>query len=176
VVRRQLVPAAGRDDDRVSRSYLAGLPGDLEEAAPLDDEVDLLAPRVVMATQRSRACDYAVGAARRGIATTKRPQGIPEIPAVSVPRKPSREVDAIVPIRRECAKGAAAGTSRPARARDQAPAISATSCAASVGVVPTRTPRASSAAFLACAVPADPEMIAPACPIVLPGGAVNPAM
>lgn len=53
---------------------------------------------------------------------------------------------------------------------------SATSSAVSVGVLPTRIPRASRASFLACAVPADPEMIAPACPIVLPGGAVKPAM
>jgi hypothetical protein len=33
-------------------------------------------------------------------------------------------------------------------------------------------PRAAS--FFACAVPAVPEMIAPACPIVFPGGAVKP--
>ncbi len=49
-------------------------------------------------------------------------------------------------------------------------------CATSVGFVPTRTPRASRAFFFACAVPAVPEMIAPACPIVFPGGAVKPAM
>ena len=53
---------------------------------------------------------------------------------------------------------------------------SATSCATSVGVVPTSIPRASSASFFACAVPEEPEMIAPACPIVLPGGAEKPAM
>ncbi len=57
-----------------------------------------------------------------------------------------------------------------------APAASATSCAASVGVVPTRIPTASSASFFAAAVPEEPEMIAPACPIVLPGGAEKPAM
>ena len=51
-------------------------------------------------------------------------------------------------------------------------AISATS----VGVRPTRTPRASSASALAAAVPRDPETIAPAWPMVLPGGAVKPAM
>jgi len=43
-------------------------------------------------------------------------------------------------------------------------------------VRPTRTPWASSAAALAAAVPWDPETIAPAWPIVLPGGAVKPAM
>ena len=56
------------------------------------------------------------------------------------------------------------------------PAISAAISATSVGVRPTRTPRASSASCLAAAVPAVPETIAPAWPIVLPGGAVKPAM
>ena len=46
----------------------------------------------------------------------------------------------------------------------------------SVGVRPTRTPFASSASAFACAVPLDPDTIAPAWPIVLPGGAVKPAM
>jgi hypothetical protein len=45
-----------------------------------------------------------------------------------------------------------------------------------VGVRPTLTPLASSASALAAAVPREPETIAPAWPIVLPGGAVNPAM
>ena len=62
------------------------------------------------------------------------------------------------------------------REKTQARARAATSCAVSVGVVPTWMPRASSASFFPCAVPDEPEMIAPACPIVLPGGAVNPAM
>jgi hypothetical protein len=39
---------------------------------------------------------------------------------------------------------------------------SRTSPAVSLGVLPTRTPTFSSASFLAPAVPADPEMIAPA--------------
>ena len=52
---------------------------------------------------------------------------------------------------------------------------SLTSRAVSLGVRPTLTPTFSSASFFACAVPAEPEMIAPACPIVLPSGAVNPA-
>ena len=54
--------------------------------------------------------------------------------------------------------------------------ISAAIAAASEGLVPTRTPFASSASFLASAVPEEPEMIAPAWPICLPGGAVKPAM
>ena len=54
--------------------------------------------------------------------------------------------------------------------------VSTAIAAVSVGLTPTRTPLASSASFFACAVPLDPEMIAPACPICLPGGAVNPAM
>ncbi len=54
--------------------------------------------------------------------------------------------------------------------------MSAAISATAVGVWPTRTPRASSAACFAFAVPAVPETIAPAWPIVLPGGAVKPAM
>src|SRR5512132_209226 len=57
-----------------------------------------------------------------------------------------------------------------------APATSAANWAASVDVVPTRTPWASRASFLPSAVPAVPEMIAPARPIVFPGGAEKPAM
>ena len=63
--------------------------------------------------------------------------------------------------------GGRSSSGRPARRRARA---------VSVGVVPTRIPRASSACFFASAVPEEPEMIAPACPIVLPGGAVKPAM
>ena len=44
-----------------------------------------------------------------------------------------------------------------------------------LGVRPTRTPAFSRASFLAWAVPDEPEMMAPACPIVLPSGAVKPA-
>ena len=47
--------------------------------------------------------------------------------------------------------------------------------AVSDGVLPTRTPAASRASFFACAVPDEPETIAPAWPMVLPSGAVNPA-
>ena len=46
----------------------------------------------------------------------------------------------------------------------------------SVGEPATRNPAASSAATLEAAVPAPPEMIAPAWPIRLPSGAVRPAM
>jgi very-short-patch-repair endonuclease len=53
---------------------------------------------------------------------------------------------------------------------------SAAIAAVSVGLSPTRTPFASSASFFATAVPEEPEMIAPAWPICLPGGAVKPAM
>ena len=56
------------------------------------------------------------------------------------------------------------------------PAISAAICATSVGVRPTRTPLASRASCLALAVPAVPDTMAPAWPMVLPGGAVKPAM
>ena len=53
---------------------------------------------------------------------------------------------------------------------------SAMSSPAAVGLVATRTPASSSTAIFACAVPFEPEMIAPAWPIFLPGGAVTPAM
>ena len=43
------------------------------------------------------------------------------------------------------------------------------------GVLPTLTPTASRASFLAAAVPEEPETMAPAWPIVLPSGAVKPA-
>ena len=61
-------------------------------------------------------------------------------------------------------------------AADEAPRSSTAIAAASVGVRPTRTPRSSRACAFAAAVPADPETIAPAWPICLPGGAVKPAM
>ena len=65
----------------------------------------------------------------------------------------------------------------PARWAAQPPRSTSTAiCAVSVGLSPTRTPFASSASFFACAVPEEPEMIAPAWPICLPGGAVKPAM
>ena len=47
--------------------------------------------------------------------------------------------------------------------------------AVSLGVLPTLTPAASNASFLAAAVPDEPDTIAPACPMVLPSGAVKPA-
>ena len=46
----------------------------------------------------------------------------------------------------------------------------------SAGERTVRTPAFSSAANLAAAVPSPPEMIAPAWPMRLPGGAVTPAM
>lgn len=53
--------------------------------------------------------------------------------------------------------------------------ISRASAAVSDGVLPTLTPAASRASFFAAAVPAEPETIAPAWPMVLPSGAVKPA-
>ena len=47
--------------------------------------------------------------------------------------------------------------------------------AVSDGVLPTLTPAASRASFLAWAVPDEPETMAPAWPMVLPSGAVKPA-
>ena len=45
----------------------------------------------------------------------------------------------------------------------------------SAGLLATRTPAASKAAILSAAVPRPPAMMAPACPMRLPGGAVCPA-
>lgn len=61
------------------------------------------------------------------------------------------------------------------RVRYSASMTSRMRAAVSDGVFPTLTPAASRASFLACAVPAEPETIAPAWPIVLPSGAVKPA-
>ena len=46
---------------------------------------------------------------------------------------------------------------------------------ASVGFSATCAPAARRASIFACAVPCDPETIAPAWPILRPGGAVTPA-
>ena len=85
-------------------------------------------------------------------------------------------------------RGSTARTSPPARPAGAAPAdarhcasysaatTSAISSPAAVGLVATRTPASSSTSIFACAVPFEPEMIAPAWPIFLPGGAVTPAM
>src|SRR5215472_12237578 len=67
-------------------------------------------------------------------------------------------------------------TGPPDQRRAQRPGMaSRTRFAVSLGVRPTRTPTFSSASFFACAVPEDPDTIAPAWPIVFPSGAVNPA-
>ena len=46
----------------------------------------------------------------------------------------------------------------------------------SAGLSQTSTPATLNASFFSFAVPLPPAMIAPACPIRLPGGAVLPAM
>lgn len=75
--------------------------------------------------------------------------------------------------RRAVREGRAAG---PRGGQDRVASRSRTNRAVSDGVEPTRTPTASRAAFLASAVPEEPDTIAPAWPMVLPSGAVNPAM
>ena len=121
---------------------------------------------------------------------------VPVAFSVTVPRRPKR----VSGVARACLRGGGgerqrgegdeqdpghgAAPTRGARkscdgvydVRSSEPAISAAISATSVGVRPTRTPLASSASALAFAVPAVPETIAPAWPIVLPGGAVKPAM
>jgi len=61
------------------------------------------------------------------------------------------------------------------RCGNRQPRMEATISATSVGFLPTFTPTFSNASALACAVPLEPVMIAPAWPIRFPGGAVNPA-
>ncbi len=79
--------------------------------------------------------------------------------------------------RRRARRGPAReGERRPTGRPYSARSISTAIAAVSVGLSPTRTPFASSASFLPWAVPEEPEMIAPAWPICLPGGAVKPAM
>jgi hypothetical protein len=70
--------------------------------------------------------------------------------------------DDLVPAVEQLLRQPAAEKSRRAGDEDLHFMRSATSCATSVGVVPTSMPRASSASFFACAVPDEPEMIAPA--------------
>ena len=56
------------------------------------------------------------------------------------------------------------------------PVTSLSASPISARLLTVRTPAASSAANFSSAVPLPPEMIAPACPIRLPGGAVTPAI
>jgi len=89
----------------------------------------------------------------------------------------------VIPIRQADDTIAVLARDRPARERSTPSALEVAYLAASEdlfvmvsdGVFPTRTPAASRASCLACAVPAEPETMAPACPMVLPSGAVKPA-
>jgi hypothetical protein len=146
--------AAGADEDRVSRPDLANVAGDLEITGALDDEIDLLAAGVVVPLGRLARRELCLGEALPPSVKVLANRG-------AVLRDERLGVPFAVPELHRY---------------DWPAAIPATSCAASVGVVPTRTPRASNASFFACAVPEEPEMIAPAWPIVFPCGAVNPAM
>src|SRR5215203_6750913 len=56
------------------------------------------------------------------------------------------------------------------------PSVSATSSATSDGFVAALMPASLSASLLASAVLSPPETMAPACPMVLPSGAVKPAI
>ena len=71
---------------------------------------------------------------------------------------------------------ATSGAGAPRRAQSRDLTISTMRSPASVGLSATVAPASASAAILAWAVPWDPEMMAPACPIFRPGGAVTPAM
>ena len=80
------------------------------------------------------------------------------------------------PLGRQRAAGAAAQAGRWPRPRRGRRRPRRRARRPAVGLRPTRTPFASSASAFAWAVPFEPETIAPAWPIVLPGGAVKPAM
>ena len=70
----------------------------------------------------------------------------------------------------------AIGIYREAWLKNYQPVISFSASPISARLLTVRTPAASSAANFSSAVPLPPEMIAPACPIRLPGGAVTPAI
>ena len=100
----------------------------------------------------------------------------PRGPAATAARPSSPVRDHRRPRRRRCpATSMRSPGSGADERRRQPPTISRMSCAVSDGVLPTRTPAASRASCLACAVPDEPETMAPAWPIVLPSGAVKPA-
>ena len=81
-----------------------------------------------------------------------------------------------VPVRATMTTSARSFTAAHLRAGHYTPlSTSAMSSPISDGLRPTRHPAFSSASILAAAVPLEPETMAPAWPIFLPGGAVTPA-
>ena len=87
---------------------------------------------------------------------------VDDVRAAQIDDVVSDDRDDLVPAVEQLLRQPAAEKSRRAGDEDLHFMRSATSCATSVGVVPTSMPRASSASFFACAVPDEPEMIAPA--------------
>ena len=105
---------------------------------------------------------------RARVAAASRTASTGRMSALGAPRAKQIISGAMAAEYRRAARDAAQERDAAISTRDRA--------AASVGLSPTRTPFASSASFFASAVPEEPEMIAPAWPICLPGGAVKPAM
>ncbi len=120
--------------------------------------------------------------ARRRASTAIPGQGIEGEVDHAIRRKPTHTVGLRRMLRRAGHPGSPThpcGGRRPRTPESaylQPPRISTAMSETCVGVRPTRTPLDSSASALATAVPEVPETIAPAWPIVLPGGAVKPAM
>ena len=154
---------AGRRAEDVVRGDLFGLEDDEPRAGALLGQARQTADRAVTSSRLASAAKAATSA---GVCATvvAASAGSPGQPV------PGRTGLVNAPPTLGC------GSDPPAAGATSQRASSAASSAVSVGVVPTRIPRASSACFFASAVPEEPEMIAPACPIVFPGGAVKPAM
>ncbi len=169
--------------ERPQRDQGAVVGGILDQRAPAPAEEQLLReerdPLQRAVDQQHAAGVHAVPLAdplaQRRIAARRVRQGPGGVGREGLRRSLPQVVD-----RQHVGRRDAAGEGDPAHAQQTKPCpyrrVSAARLAASVGLEPTRMPRASSASFLPAAVPEEPEMIAPAWPIVLPGGAWKPAM
>ena len=97
-------------------------------------------------------------------------------PAALPPARCDDPDEQAAPVRATMTTSARSFTAAHLRASHYTPlSTSAMSSPISDGLRPTRHPAFSSASILAAAVPFDPETMAPAWPIFLPGGAVTPA-
>ena len=121
-----------------------------------------------------------VGEAERRRGRALRPAGPPRTGRRSVRRVldlPGRHGPRRYEVSSECASRRAPGTLVRLLGSQVSPRTMATIFSPhSVGFCATATPAADSASILAWAVPWEPEMMAPAWPILRPGGAVTPAM
>ena len=172
-------PVVGRrlDEDRLPRPKCSREEHEALQRAVRQHDARRARPRDARRSTRAAACSRRRSrrrgsSCRRARRRRARSRRAPPRRGTRAPGTP--RANEIVSMPPSLVAGAAAGAecsaTTPGRRR------SATSCATSVGVVPTAIPTASSASFFAWAVPDEPEMIAPAWPIVFPGGAEKPAM